>query len=389
MMPPLGQPGSPSPPTLGSGETVPDDEAQHAASSTRGSIARLYAKLKAWVSTHRERLGWIGLTGAIALLLLWPFVVVTIDSGHVGVLYRRFLGGTVMDRIYSEGTHLVWPWDTMHIFDARIHEELNTFSVLTKNGLLLEMDVSVLYHPIPLQTPILLRTVGKDYREKLVLPILRSSVRKVASEFYDADFYSEKSSLIQDNIHVRIEEDMGRNPVSIDNLLIRAVRLPETLNSAINDKMVAEQAALREAIRVREAEQRYKVRFIDAEAVRMTQSIVNENMSEGFLRWQGIEATKDIAKSSNAKFVITGGKDGLPIILNPDAFSGHAAPAVKSEQNSSGTAAIVTQESTLPGVTHKDSDNWVVQSRNYLERVSQENLDKLGRQLEDVLQQGK
>jgi len=34
------------------------------------------------------------------------------------------------------------------------------------------------------------------------------------------------------------------------------------------------------------------------------------------LRWKGIEATSHLAESSNSKVVITGGKDGLPLIFN-------------------------------------------------------------------------
>lgn len=37
---------------------------------------------------------------------------------------------------------------------------------------------------------------------------------------------------------------------------------------------------------------------------------------EQLLRWKGIEATEKLADSSNAKIVIVGGKDGLPLILN-------------------------------------------------------------------------
>jgi regulator of protease activity HflC (stomatin/prohibitin superfamily) len=351
-------------------DTVSDEEDQRSAAPPS-----FFARLKRWFSARQERFGWYGLAVAVFLLLLWPYSIVTVDSGHVGVLYRRFMGGTVMDRVYLEGTHLVWPWDTMHIFDGRIHEELHTFSVLTKNGLLLEVDISVLYHPISLLTPVLLTNVGKNYREKLVLPMLLSSVRQVASGFKVSDFYSDTSSLIQDAIHVSVTESMGRNPISIDNLLIRAVRLPEHLSLAINEKMIAEQEVLRQVFKVQEAEQRYKVKFIDAEAVRMSQEIVNRNMTESFLRWQGIEATKDIAKSPNTKFVIAGGRDGLPIILNPDA-SPVAKPAPLPPAESSPPVPAVLEE----------NDTWSEQAQSYLERVRKENLDRLGKQLENVLQ---
>ena len=47
-------------------------------------------------------------------------------------------------------------------------------------------------------------------------------------------------------------------------------------------------------------------------------------ISETYLRWRGIEATLELAKSNNAKVVVIGsGKDGLPLILNTeDSLSG-------------------------------------------------------------------
>jgi hypothetical protein len=46
------------------------------------------------------------------------------------------------------------------------------------------------------------------------------------------------------------------------------------------------------------------------------------------LRWRGIEATLQLAQSSNTKVVIVGsGKDGLPIIFgNTPATSGEKEP---------------------------------------------------------------
>jgi hypothetical protein len=53
------------------------------------------------------------------------------------------------------------------------------------------------------------------------------------------------------------------------------------------------------------------------------QQIVSQGISDSYLRWQGIEATLQLAQSSNSKIVIVGtGNDGLPVILgNPDAAS--------------------------------------------------------------------
>ena len=56
---------------------------------------------------------------------------------------------------------------------------------------------------------------------------------------------------------------------------------------------------------------------IEAQGIADFQAIVTRGISDNLLRWKGIEATLEIAKSNNAKVVIVGsGKDGLPIIMD-------------------------------------------------------------------------
>ena len=55
---------------------------------------------------------------------------------------------------------------------------------------------------------------------------------------------------------------------------------------------------------------------IEAAGIAEFQTIVTTGISEQLLKWKGIEATMEIAKSPNAKVVIIGGENGLPIILN-------------------------------------------------------------------------
>ena len=61
---------------------------------------------------------------------------------------------------------------------------------------------------------------------------------------------------------------------------------------------------------------------IEAQGLQDFQRIVSQGISEQFLRWKGIEATEHLAKSPNAKVVIVGGRDGLPLILNTGSATG-------------------------------------------------------------------
>ena len=58
---------------------------------------------------------------------------------------------------------------------------------------------------------------------------------------------------------------------------------------------------------------------IEAKGIADFQTIVSQGISDKLLQWKGIEATQELATSTNAKVVIIGsGKGGLPVILNSD-----------------------------------------------------------------------
>src|SRR5262245_29391738 len=54
-------------------------------------------------------------------VVLFPHVVVTVPSGHVGVLWRRFGNGTVLDsrQLRNEGLRGLLPWNLLYIYDLR------------------------------------------------------------------------------------------------------------------------------------------------------------------------------------------------------------------------------------------------------------------------------
>lgn len=70
-----------------------------------------------------------------------------------------------------------------------------------------------------------------------------------------------------------------------------------------------------EFVLLREAKEAERKR-IEAQGIADFQRIVSQGISDQLLRWKGIEATMEIAKSPNSKVVVVGaGKDGLPLIL--------------------------------------------------------------------------
>jgi len=54
---------------------------------------------------------------------------------------------------------------------------------------------------------------------------------------------------------------------------------------------------------------------IEADGLKAYQNILATSLTPDILKWEGIEATKELAKSPNAKMIIIGDKNGLPLVL--------------------------------------------------------------------------
>ena len=109
------------------------------------------------------------------------------------------------------------------------------------------------------------------------------------------------------------------------SVLLRDVKLPDRLQASIQEKLSAEQQAAQMQFVLLKEQREAERKKIEGEGIAQFQKIVTEGISDNLLKWKGIEATKELALSPNAKIVIIGGKDGLPVILGGDAFapSGH------------------------------------------------------------------
>ena len=312
----------------------------------------LWAAIRDKVRRNRIQLICGGLVTTLIILFLWPSIVISIKPGELGVLYARFRGGTQLQHTYEEGIHLIQPWNIMYIYDVRVQEETQNIDVLTVDGLTINVQISLRFQIIRDRLPALHQEIGPRYRDKVVLPIMNSAVRQTIGSYRPDDLYSTARQELQDQMLVDAVEEMGRIPILIQGFVVKTITLPEVLRDSIERKLVAEQSYLRYKYILLEEQQEARRKIIEAEGIKAYQMLVNEHMTQNFLRYQGIQATKDLASSPNAKVVVIGGKDGLPVILNADSPAG-AAPADsatdKSADNKSTDKSAAQGAPTKPG----------------------------------------
>lgn len=283
------------------------------------------ANIREMVRRNRLRIIVAGVVATLLLLFLWPSIVISIKPGELGVLYARFRGGTQLQHTYEEGIHFIQPWNIMYIYDVRVQEETQNIDVLTVDGLTINVQISLRFQIIRDRLPNLHQEIGPNYRDKVVIPIMNSAVRQTIGSYRPDDLYSTARQELQDQMLVDAVEEMGRIPVLIQGFVVKSITLPEVLREAIERKLIAEQDYLRYKYILLEAQQEARRKTIEGEGIKAYQTLVNENMTQNFLRYEGIQATKELAGSSNAKVVVIGGKDGLPVILNADSPTGAGA----------------------------------------------------------------
>jgi len=257
---------------------------------------------------------------AFLLLVLWQTSTVTIQSGEAGVLYKQFGGGTVTEVTYPEGFHVLAPWNKMYIYNVRNQEQKENMTALSKNGLSIDMEMSIRFRPIEDEIGLIHKTLGQNYREVIVMPEVRSSARKVIGRYDPEELYSSKRDFIQEEIITDVKNRLKNKNIYLDAILIRGIELPPNIKTAIEKKLKQEQESQEYEFRIEKEQKEAERKRIEAQGIKDFQDIVSEGISDKLLRWKGIEATLELSKSPNSKVVVIGqGDDGLPLILGGDS----------------------------------------------------------------------
>ena len=258
----------------------------------------------------------LALVGFFLFIILTSSTFLTIDAGERGVLFRPFSTGLDKENIYQPGFHVVAPWNSMYVYDVRETQLEEEMEVLSSNGLNIKVDVTVRVHPAYNKIGDLHENFGKEYLNSLVRPEVRSAVRQVIGRFEPEELYSSKREEVQAMIAQDIETSLTKNFVALKATLIRDIALPDRVVSAIEEKIQAEQGALKYQYILQQESKEAERKIIEAKGKAESNRILNASLTANILKDKGIEATMKLSESPNSKTVIIGSGDGgLPLIL--------------------------------------------------------------------------
>lgn len=253
----------------------------------------------------------IGFFVAVAILLLQFFTM--IPAGHVGVV--DFFGN-VSDQTLYPGVNFVNPMANVVKFDARTQEIKEAMSVPSKEGLSVELEISLLFSLSFENANRIYKSVGENYVEKILLPQFRSVVRSVTASYEARALYTAQREELARKIETELSRLVKPRGITLEAAPLRQIILPAGLTASIEEKLKAEQESQRMQFVLERERQEAERKRIEAKGIADFQDIVSKGISDQLLRWKGIEATEKLANSPNSKIVVIGsGKDGLPLIL--------------------------------------------------------------------------
>jgi len=228
-----------------------------------------------------------------------------VRPGEVGVKQKL---GKLSDQTTTSGTVWFNPINSKIIKVSTQTENLElTISLPSKEGLSITSQISILYQINPAKVTDVVNDLGLNF-EPIIANIFRSAAADVCARYNAKDMHSGMRAGIETAIAERMGEVLADRGILIEEVLLKSIQLPQALSMSIEQKLQAEQDALRMKFVLEQEKLEAQRKLIEAEGVRDAQKILAQGLTKQILELKSIEAFIQLAKSQNSKVIITDGK---------------------------------------------------------------------------------
>ena len=182
-----------------------------------------------------------------------------------------------------------------------------TISLPSKEGLSITSQISILYQVNGKKVPEVVENLGLNF-EPIIANIFRSASADVCAKYSAKDMHSGMRADIEKAIAERMSDILVEKGILIEEVLLKSIQLPQALAMSIEQKLQAEQDAMRMKFILDREKLEAERKLIEAKGTRDAQKILAEGLTKSILEFKSIEAFIELAKSQNSKVIITDGK---------------------------------------------------------------------------------
>lgn len=233
-----------------------------------------------------------------------------VRPGQVAVKQRL---GKLNEGVYTEGIIGYNPFFTKVILASTQTNNLKlVLNLPSKEGLSVTSEISILHRIEQDSIAHIIRRYGPNY-ESIIGSVFRSASSDVCAKYYAKDMHSGMRANIENAIKAKMDELLTGSGIVIESVLMKSIKLPSGLARSIEQKLQAEQDAMRMKFILQQEKLEADRKIIEATGTRDAQKILAEGLTPEIIKLKSIEAFRELAKSPNSKIIVTDGEAPLLI----------------------------------------------------------------------------
>jgi regulator of protease activity HflC (stomatin/prohibitin superfamily) len=174
-------------------------------------------------------------------------------------------------------------------------------------------QISILYRLEKNEVVKIVNDLGLN-SESIIANVFRSASADVCSQYFAKDMHSGKRSEIETDILKKMAGNLLAKGIVIESVLMKSIQLPQGLSQSIENKLQAEQDAMRMEFVLQQEKFEAERKIIEAKGTRDAQKILSEGLTNEIIKLRSIDAFKELSNSPNAKIIVTDGK--TPFLIN-------------------------------------------------------------------------
>lgn len=216
----------------------------------------------------------------------------TVDSTQLGIL-RTF--GKISETAVTDGLHFKCPFvqsvKKVNVQQKKFDGKENSY---TKDVQTAEVNYTINYDLVKSNVCRLIKNVGDEYHERIVIPYIRSAMKDVFGN-YAATQIVENRDQVRKDIEAILRKTLDTNYFYNIQFQITDIDFDDAFERAIAEKQVAEQNALKAkniTVQVEEQAKQTKIKAeAEAEAMRIKATALEKNQKlveyEAVQKWDG------------------------------------------------------------------------------------------------------